>query len=186
MPKSISQAEYARQKGISRQYVNKLVQQGKIPVDADKNINPDIADQVLNATADPARQLNDPEAYDQAGGDHEYESESLVSEDEEVTNTVAATAHTPFAKFRSVREAYQAKLAQLDYEERAGQLLKKAEVERETFDVARQVRDRFLSLPQELAGTLVSMEDEREIKKFLRAKIRDTLMEVADNVSLGA
>jgi len=59
-------------------------------------------------------------------------------------------------------------------------------VERETFDVARQVRDRFLSLPQELCGPLVSMEDEKEIKKFLRAKIRDTLMEVADDVSLGA
>jgi hypothetical protein len=176
MSKFISQAEYARQKDVSRQYINKLVQAGRIPTDEKKRIDPDIADAVLVQDADPARRLNDPE----------YESESIIEQDSDVGSSVSATGHTPFAKFRSAREAYQAKLAQLDYEERAGQLLKKAEVERETFDVARQLRDRFLSLPQELSGTLVSLTDEKEIKKYLRAKIRDTLMEVADDVSLGA
>ena len=175
MAKFVSQAEYARQKDVSRQYINKLVQAGRIPTDEKKRIDPDVADYVLAQDADPARRLNDPES----------ESESIIEHDSDIESSVSTTGHTPFAKFRSAREAYQAKLAQLDYEERAGQLLKRAEVERETFDVARQLRDRFLSLPQELAGTLVSMTDEKEIKKYLRAKIRDTLMEVAEDVSLG-
>ncbi len=175
MAELISQSEYARRRDVSRQYINKLVQQGKIPTDDKKRIDPDIADTVLEQDADPARRLNETE----------YESEPLPADDENAGG-VSTNGHTSFAKFRSAREAYQAKLAQLDYEERAGQLLKKADVERETYDAARLLRDRFLSLPQELAGALVSMSDEKEIKKFLRAKIRDTLMEVAEDVSLGA
>lgn len=172
MAKFVSQAEYARQKDVSRQYINKLVQAGRIPTDEKKRIDPDVADHVLAQDADPARRLNDPDYEDAPTG-----------QDDDLDNQTSYSKKS-YAEFRRVREAFLAKQAQLDYEERAKQLLKKAEVEREAFDVARQVRDRFLSLPQELAGTLVSMTDENEIKKYLRAKIRDTLMEVAEDVSL--
>lgn len=176
MAELVSQSEYARRRDVSRQYVNKLVQQGRIPTDEKKRIDPDTADAVLQMDADPARRLNDPEQENVPDPANSFEEEAAGG---------ASGGHTSFARFRSAREAYQAKLAQLDYEERAGQLLRKSEVERETFDVARQVRDRFLALPQELAGALVKLADENEIKKYLRAKIRDTLMEVADDVGLG-
>lgn len=179
MAELISQSEYARRKDVSRQYINRLVQQGKIPTDEEKRIDPDIADAVLAQLADPARRLN---------GDAEDEYEPVPADDYEEDNAGGApvNGHTSFAKFRSAREAYQAKLSQLDYEERSGKLVKKDDVEREAFDIARQLRDRFLSIPQEVAGTLVGMTDEREIAKFLRSKIRDALMEAADDVSLSA
>jgi hypothetical protein len=179
MAELVSQSEYARRKNVSRQYINRLVQQGKIPADEEKRIDPDLADAVLAQLADPARRLN---------GGTEEETDPVPADDYEEENAGSAPAngHTSFAKFRSAREAYQAKLAQLDYEERAGKLVKKDEVEREAFDISRQLRDRFLSLPQELAGTLVGMSDEKEIAKFLRAKIRDALMEASNDVSLGA
>jgi hypothetical protein len=181
MSELVSQSEYARRKDVSRQYINRLVAQGKIPTDEQKRIDPELADAVLAQLADPARRL------DSGGAEPEYEPVTAEAyEDEAAGGAPAAGGHTSFAKFRSAREAYQAKLAQLDYEERAGKLVKKDEVEREAFDVSRQLRDRFLSLPQELAGTLVGMADEKEIAKFLRAKIRDTLMDASNDVSLGA
>lgn len=174
MTEFVSQSEYARRKDVSRQYVNKLVQQGKIPTDEKKRIDPDVADSVLAQLADPARRLN---------GDAENENEPLPAEEFE-TEEPQTNGHTSFAKFRSAREAYQAKLAQLDYEERAGKLVKKEDVEREAFDISRLLRDIFLSIPQEVAGTVVGMNDEKEIAKFLRLKIRDALMEASNDVSL--
>ncbi len=174
MAEPISQSEYARRKDVSRQYVNKLVQQGKIPTDEKKRIDPDVADSVLAQLADPARRLNDDE-------NDPIPAEGFDAADAGEPQT---NGHTSFAKFRSAREAYQAKLAQLDYEERAGKLVKKEEVEREAFDISRLLRDIFLSIPQEVAGTVVGMTDEKEIAKFLRLKIRDALMEASNDVSL--
>ena len=177
MAELITQAEYARRRDVSRQYIHRLVTQGKIPTDELKRIDPDIADAVLAQLSDPARRLNDmPDDMDAA-----------AEIDEQETGAPApGNGHASFAKFRSAREAYQAKLAQLDYEERAGKLVRKEEIDREAFEAARLIRDRFLALPQELGGTLVGMTDEKEIIQYLRAKIRDALMDVSNDVSLGA
>ena len=178
MAELITQAEYARRRDVSRQYIHRLVTQGKIPTDELKRIDPDVADAVLAQLADPARRLNDmPDDTDGIPAES-YEGEAPAEP--------AGNGHTSFAKFRSAREAYQAKLAQLDYEERAGKLVKKEEVEREAYDAARLIRDRFLAVPQEIAGTLVGMTDEKEIIQYLRGKIRDALMEASNDVSLGA
>ncbi|QQG36834.1 MAG: hypothetical protein HYS17_03420 [Micavibrio aeruginosavorus] len=177
MAELITQAEYARRRDVSRQYIHRLVTQGKIPTDELKRIDPEIADAVLAQLSDPARRLNEmPE---------ETESAAEIYDQDPATEP-AGNGHASFAKFRSAREAYQAKLAQMDYEERAGKLVRKEEIDREAFEAARLIRDRFLSLPQELAGTLVGMTDEKEIIQYLRGKIRDALMDVSNDVSLGA
>lgn len=178
MAELITQAEYARRRDVSRQYIHRLVTQGKIPTDELKRIDPDVADAVLAQLADPARRLNDmPEDTDGLPAES-YETETPAEP--------AGNGHASFAKFRSAREAYQAKLAQLDYEERAGKLVRKEDIEREAYDAARLIRDRFLAVPQEIAGTLVGMTDEKEIIQYLRGKIRDALMEASNDVSLGA
>lgn len=178
MAELITQAEYARRREVSRQYIHRLVTQGKIPTDDLKRIDPDVADAVLAQLSDPARRLNEMP--------HEADNTAAEIYDQDPATEPAGNGHTSFAKFRSAREAYQAKLAQLDYEERAGKLVRKEEIDREAFEAARLIRDRFLSLPQELGGTLVGMTDEKEIIQYLRAKIRDALMDVSNDVSLGA
>lgn len=179
MAELITQAEYARRREVSRQYIHRLVTQGKIPTDENKLIDPDIADAVLEKLADPARRLNDtPE--------NEADFSPAENYDADPSGEPTGNGHTSFAKFRSAREAYQAKLAQLDYEERSAKLVRKEDVEREAFTASRLIRDRFLSLPQEIAGTLVLMKDEKEIIQYLRGKIRDALMEASNDVSLGA
>lgn len=178
MAEMISQSEYARRRDVTRQYINKLVRQGRIPADKKKRIDPDVADEVLEQDADPARRLNDPETGD--------DPDPAEGSDDDNAGNASFNGQTSFSRVRTAREGYQAKMAQMDYEERAGKLVKKDEVAKEAYDVSRQLRDRFLTLPQELAGTLVGMSDEKEIARFLRSKIRDALMEAAEDVSLGA
>ena len=168
MPEFVSQAEYARRKDVSRQYINKLVQTGRIPTDEKKRINPDVADEVLRLDADPARKLT--EEDDDAGVDLE-------------TSPAGDSEMVSFTRIRTAKEGFNAKLAELDYRQKAGQLVRVDEVEKETFETARLVRDRFLALPQEVAGALVNLNDENEIKKFLRLKIRDVLVDVSDELT---
>lgn len=51
----ISQAEYARRRGCKPQHVSKLISQGKIKTYGGKKVDPDEADAMLDALADPSR-----------------------------------------------------------------------------------------------------------------------------------
>ena len=80
---------------------------------------------------------------------------------------------------RAIREAYAARLAKLDYEERTGKLVNKAEVDVKTFNLARQLRDRLQLIPRKLAPLLVAavvkQPDVREVEDMLDAELREAL-----------
>lgn len=52
---AMNQVEYAAHRGVKKQYINKLVRTGVIPLDANKRIDPVAADAILAAQADPSR-----------------------------------------------------------------------------------------------------------------------------------
>lgn len=53
----VSQAEFARQIGKTRQYVSKLVKLGKLPPNDDGSIDPVVGKAALAQMRDPARKL---------------------------------------------------------------------------------------------------------------------------------
>ena len=55
----MTQTEYAAHIGTTKQYVNKLVRQGKISL-VDGKVDRDAADLALRGSSDPARRLNEP------------------------------------------------------------------------------------------------------------------------------
>ena len=59
--KRVSQAEFARQNGWSKQYVAKLVKQGRIRLEGGK-IDPVAARQAISALAEPSTALRQPPA----------------------------------------------------------------------------------------------------------------------------
>lgn len=95
----VSQAEYARRRGVGRQYVNRLVRSGKIPVSKNGRIDPAKADAALDALRDPSRGKNGSPV--KAG---------------------------QYAQARLQREVYQALLKKLEYEKLKGKLLDRDEV----------------------------------------------------------
>ena len=53
---TMNQVEYAAHRGVKKQYINRLVSTGVIPVDSNKKIAPAVADAILDARADPSRE----------------------------------------------------------------------------------------------------------------------------------
>lgn len=83
------------------------------------------------------------------------------------------------AKSQAKKEAFRAKLVELEYEERIGTLVRKEEVERESFRVGRLVRDGVLNVPARLAGILAAESDQRKVHDLLEKELRQALEALA-------
>jgi hypothetical protein len=98
-----------------------------------------------------------------------------------VESSGAAIPPSPnYAVERTKREAYQAENARLDLEERLGRLADVGEVEANTFDVMRRIRDRFLGMSSAVAGRCAAAPDERAIRAILDEEIRAILAAMSE------
>ena len=80
---------------------------------------------------------------------------------------------------RKVTPETKAKIAQVDYEERIGQLVPVAQVKKDTFALARITRDALLAIPDRLASELSGITDQFEIHAKLTAEIKQALAEIS-------
>ena len=96
-------------------------------------------------------------------------------------NAAAEPAPTgpSYGQSRAVREAYQARLARLDYEERTGQLVRIDEIRVKTFQKTRQARDRILTIPRRIAAELAADTDPRSVEERLEEELRMALEDLS-------
>lgn len=138
-----SQADYARHRGISKQAVNKAVKAGTIPLMPDGKIDFAEADRARADNGDPARRLSlEPESpaptpSGRATTEPKPEPEPAA---EAAAGGPPEAGGLTFNAAKTAREAYQAKIAQLDYEQRVGQLLPRREVEDAMATSGRKIR----------------------------------------------
>lgn len=76
---------------------------------------------------------------------------------------------------RTAREVYEAKLAQLKYEQEVGKLVNADAVRAEFAKQVVSVRDQFLRLPDRLAPMLVGVADMEMIKRTIMGEVRAAL-----------
>lgn len=153
----LSQAEYARRIGKSRQYVCKLVKLGKLPVLANGRIDPQKADAVLAGSRDPARQV-----------DHN----PLQPVDRVDVNRPKSRIKT-FHEARTEREKVRLLLDKAALEERLGQLVRREEVKRAAAEAGRQFMTLLLGWPSKLAPMLAHETDERRVYELLMREAKD-------------
>ena len=168
--KRVSQAEFARQNGWSKQYVAKLVKQGRIKLDGGK-IDPVAARQAMSALAEPSTTLRQPPADSANQQPRSPIGGSLPSDNRKVVDYAAA---------RTMREAYRAKMARLDYEEREGKLVDAKKMYEEGFQLGRQVRDALLGITDRLADILAAESDSANIGKLLRSELELVLQQICE------
>lgn len=118
------------------------------------------------ANVDPSKQRdqqkqNDTKAMDAAGGLSNYQ------------------------KAKAIKETFAAKLAQLEYEEKAGKLVPAAQVKAEAFKIARNVRDSLMGLPERVSAELAHMKEPREIAIYLRSQLAEALKDLQDTANVG-
>ena len=146
---------YAQHRGVSHTAVAKAIKAGRIPQEPDGSVDP--------AKADAAWDRNTIARGDADSGDARSGVPNLQTS-------------------RAIREAYAARLAKLDFEERTGKLISADQVKVETFNLARRLRDRIQQLPRRVApqidAAVVKQPDVREVEALLDAEIHEALSEL--------
>ena len=155
-PVTLSQAAYARHRGVSREAVNRAIREGRIPVGANGRINPAEADAAWERNTTPRPDAHPAPAL--AGGDTEPMS---LNE--------ARTRH----------ESAKAKLAELELGERSGQLIPVSEMRDVAFRASRAARDLLQSIPDRVAEVLLGQTDANEIRRLLHDEIGRAVDELA-------
>jgi hypothetical protein len=163
----IAQAEYARRRGFSKQYVGQLVARGKITL-VNGLVDPAAADAALAQGHDPARYATRPAMGVQSAPD-----------------PAAPGLQHSFAKARTVREHYRAMREKLEYEATLSELIPRADVELATFAVGRLLRDAVLAAAEPAAVELArrcAMLDPGMAEAVIRQHLDRALVEAADQI----
>jgi hypothetical protein len=87
---------------------------------------------------------------------------------------------------QAIRLTYQAKLAELDYRQRSGELVVAADVALAHTRAARTVRDRLFAIPDRLAARLAAETDPHRCRTLIVGEIDQALGDIATAVRVEA
>lgn len=192
----LSIRKYAESRNISHVAVLKAIKTGRLSksVAYDDANKPKIADAALadkewEANTDQSKPLNrvsgEPKRRKERSNDAPAARARVSSPSFDAAPSVRPAPDAPeptgpsYAKSRAVREAYQARLAKLDYEARAAKLLPADTVRVTMFNVARKARDMLMALPDRIAPLVVGNPDPHEVHRLLTDEVRRVCAEIA-------
>ena len=92
----------------------------------------------------------------------------------------AARSGPSLAVSKQVKAAYEAKLMEIQYKERSGEVGSLQDVRTEASRLARQLRDLLLIIPSRNAAKVAVMSDPEEIRALLQAEIESALRGLAN------
>ena len=153
----ISQSEWARRQGFSKQYVGKLIKQGKIHL-----IDGMIDEYTANAELEMKRNIDLPRQRKNHGS-------YFVQDD----------MHNLLVKTKLKNEIEKGKLIEAEVKEKLGELVSMAEVNRVFYAKAKAVRDGILNVPDRISALLASINDSVKIHKVLTKELRQVLEELS-------
>ncbi len=168
----VSQAEYARQRGVSRQYIGQMVSKGVIEL-KNKKVDPTQADKALASVREPAR----PERRSQSKTDPAPSPVSLPNDTPQLPQ--GGDLSTLLLKTRIKSEVEKAKLLEIKARVEAGKYVDADEGKVAAFNRARVVRDSLLNIPERLAAVLAAEEDASRVHALLHAEIRSALEDLS-------
>lgn len=158
--------EYAMHRGVSAAAVTIAVNDGRCPVELDikgrKRIDSEKADHqwVSGGTAgQPAGTKRNPDMPEPK-----------------------ANGGSTIIQSRTVKEAYAARMAKLDYEERIGKTIDADKVKEDSFKAARIVRDNMLNIPDRLAAELAGETNQFTIHKKLTDEIKKAIQDAINTI----
>ncbi|WP_214303335.1 hypothetical protein [Wolbachia endosymbiont of Erebia cassioides] len=152
----ITQTEWAREIGVSKQYVCYLVKKGIVELE-DGLINREQANEAVAAIRDPSQPLR----------------RKNYSENGEKLSTM-------LLKTRIKNEMERGKLLEAKAKAEIGELVAVEEVKNEAFNVARVVRNNLLNIPNRVSALLASLSDTEKIHMALTEEITNSLEELSN------
>ncbi|KAG8290533.1 hypothetical protein J6590_079668 [Homalodisca vitripennis] len=151
----ITQTEWAREIGVSKQYVCYLVKKGIVELE-DGLVSREQANEAVAAIRDP--------------------SQPLRRKNPENTSNLS----TMLLKTRIKNEMERGKLLEAKARAEIGELVSVEEVKTEAFNVARVVRNNLLNIPNRVSALLASLSDTEKIHMALTEEITNSLQELSN------
>ena len=174
--------QYAAHRGLSEQAIRKALKEGKFGKAAYKKghawvIDLELADRNFEANTQQsqrrtAAQINNGKAAAQGRANPSVNGDQALS----------------YSKARAYGEGFKAKLLELEFREKSGQLVRVDEVEASTFKLVRTFRDAVQNIPirvvNELAAVVGDIEPDKkhEMLMILQREINLALEELSDGV----
>lgn len=186
----VSQSEYARKSGFSRQYVSKMVKKGVVRL-IDGKIDTAQADAVLEATREPAR----PQHRSQKTTKQPTPAIPLKQQiNPPVRSTSTPTSPaidlpgklpgdlpTMLLRARIKTELKRGNLLDIDEKVRTKQYVDANEIRVVAFNRARVTRDRIMNIPDRLAATLAAQNNIDTVREILAKELRIALEGLAND-----
>lgn len=163
--KFLSQANYAKTLGKTRQYITKLKREGKIILNDDGLVDVAKTNNLLKKLSDPAKSkiINKVDIPNEVKG-------NLT--DEEIENILENEDPSNFNQSKSRKEYFLSKIAQLNFLKESSKLIETELVELQYFNISRQLRDQIFNIKYRIASQLSIMSDVHEISNLLDKEFR--------------
>ncbi len=87
------------------------------------------------------------------------------------------------AKAQRIRAVYEARMAELRYRERAGELVRRSDVEGTTFQIFRSLRDRVFAVIDRIGPLCAAETSEAQVREIMREDLARAFSEVADSLT---
>lgn len=166
---------YYRRKGWNPGYGHKVKTQGRlvtVVVAGKELVDVEASDARMAATADPAKahmaEVNERQRAVHRGT---ITPPALPPMQERQSGMGDASKNATYMQAKTAREVYEAKNAQLEYEERVGKLLRADEVKSHLASKIASMREAFLQIPSRLVPVLAAESDPVKIHTALEGEI---------------
>jgi phage terminase Nu1 subunit (DNA packaging protein) len=153
----ISQSEWARRQGFSKQYVSKLIKQGKIKL-VDGMIDETIANSALAKQRDPSLPL-------------QRKSSGIREQRDDIHDLIART--------KLKNEIERGKILEARAKAEIGELISAEKVRNAMFAKGRIIRDGMMNIPDRVSSLLATVNDAAKIHEILSKEIREVLEELS-------
>ena len=138
---TLSIRAYAKHRGVTEAAVRRAIEYNRITVSPDGQIDPEIADKQWDENTH-----------------HEFAPRPHTNDDR--INSITQSN-------RQKKEALEIMLKKLEYDEKSGKLIARAQVEIDVFNAARAARDKWLGTPHRIASQIIGKTDITEIEQIL-------------------
>ena len=152
----VSHAAFGKLVGVSKQAVSKAVHEGRL-------IHSVLKDGTINASL----------------GIAEWERNNPVSERPTGKAGTDPRAGAQAAKSRDAKQYFEAKLLELEYKKKSGEVISVAEMQSTVMELTRRARDMLLTTAARIAPVLAGTNDTQECYRLVETEMNDALDRLA-------
>jgi hypothetical protein len=173
----LSQSKYAKLRGVSQQYISKLIQQGKLHAEPNGKINPEKANAELDystgAYREPTPVRRESEPTKQEAAKPKQNIPKINNNDVKPADNT--NKKPSYYEARAANEIIKAKIHKVEYDKLVGSLLPREEVEKVFFDTGREIRDHLLSITDRISPLIAAESDLHKCTQLLKTEIHSVL-----------